>query len=47
MRLLCREKKIRVIAYSPLASGRLTRDWSSERTHRSENWRMFARQTAR
>jgi hypothetical protein len=34
---LCREKKIGVIPYSPLASGRLTRNWSSERTHRSEN----------
>src|ERR1700736_6141659 len=33
---LCREEKIGVIPYSPLASGRLTRDWSSERTHRSE-----------
>jgi aryl-alcohol dehydrogenase-like predicted oxidoreductase len=26
---LCREEKIGVIPYSPLASGRLTRDWSS------------------
>src|SRR6266545_6054002 len=33
---LCREEKIGVIPYSPLASGRLTRDWSSERTLRSE-----------
>src|ERR1700742_2486232 len=33
---LCREEKIGVIPYSPLASGRLTRDWSSEKTHRSE-----------
>src|SRR5271155_4149342 len=33
---LCREEKIRVISYSPLASGRLTRDRSSKRTHRSE-----------
>jgi len=33
---LCREEKIGVIPYSPLASGRLTRDWSSERTARSE-----------
>jgi len=29
---LCREEKIGVIPYSPLASGRLTRDWSSEST---------------
>ena len=27
---LCREEKIGVIPYSPLASGRLTRDWTSE-----------------
>jgi 1-deoxyxylulose-5-phosphate synthase len=33
---LCREEKIGVIPYSPLASGRLTRDWSSESTVRSE-----------
>ena len=33
---LCREEKIGVIPYSPLASGRLTRDWSSARTLRSE-----------
>ena len=33
---LCREEKIGVIPYSPLASGRLTRDWSSERTLRSQ-----------
>lgn len=32
---LCREEKIGVIPYSPLASGRLTRDWS-ETTHRSK-----------
>lgn len=32
---LCKEEKIAVIPYSPLASGRLTRDWS-ETTHRSE-----------
>jgi aryl-alcohol dehydrogenase-like predicted oxidoreductase len=32
---LCKEEKIDVIPYSPLASGRLTRDWS-ETTHRSE-----------
>jgi aryl-alcohol dehydrogenase-like predicted oxidoreductase len=33
---LCREEQIGVIPYSPLASGRLTRDWSSESTVRSE-----------
>jgi aryl-alcohol dehydrogenase-like predicted oxidoreductase len=33
---LCREEQIGVIPYSPLASGRLTRDWSSESTLRSE-----------
>lgn len=33
---LCREEKIGVIPYSPLASGRLTRDWSAETTLRSE-----------
>ncbi|MFC0561474.1 aldo/keto reductase [Halalkalibacter alkalisediminis] len=32
---LCKEEKIGVIPYSPLASGRLTRDWE-ETTHRSE-----------
>lgn len=32
---LCREEKVGVIPYSPLASGRLTRDWS-ENTKRSE-----------
>ncbi|RSK53237.1 aldo/keto reductase [Bacillus canaveralius] len=32
---LCMEEKIGVTPYSPLASGRLTRDWS-ETTHRSE-----------
>ena len=32
---LCKEEKIGVIPYSPLASGRLTRDWE-ESTHRSE-----------
>src|SRR4051794_34808173 len=32
---LCREEKIGVTPYSPLASGRLTRDWSVT-THRSE-----------
>ena len=34
---LCRDQKIGVIPYSPLASGRLTRDWSAESTVRSEN----------
>jgi aryl-alcohol dehydrogenase-like predicted oxidoreductase len=34
---LCRVEGIGVIPYSPLASGRLTRDWSSERTARSES----------
>ncbi|MEY2816579.1 MAG: hypothetical protein RL275_42, partial [Chloroflexota bacterium] len=33
---LCRDQKIGVIPYSPLASGRLTRDWSAESTARSE-----------
>jgi 1-deoxyxylulose-5-phosphate synthase len=33
---LCREEKIGVIPYSPLASGRLTRDWSPESTLRAE-----------
>src|SRR5207248_5713434 len=33
---LCRAEKIGVIPYSPLASGRLTRDWSKESTLRSE-----------
>src|SRR5436190_19082551 len=33
---LCRAEQIGVTPYSPLASGRLTRDWSSERTLRSE-----------
>lgn len=32
---LCKAEKIGVIPYSPLASGRLTRDWA-EKTHRSE-----------
>ncbi|MET1032257.1 aldo/keto reductase [Domibacillus tundrae] len=32
---LCKEEKIGVIPYSPLASGRLIRDWA-ETTHRSE-----------
>lgn len=33
---LCREEKIGVIPYSPLASGRLTRDLTTETTRRSE-----------
>ena len=33
---LCRAEGIGVIPYSPLASGRLTRDWSAESTLRSE-----------
>src|SRR5579863_10365431 len=33
---LCREEGIGVIPYSPLASGRLTRDWTSASTLRSE-----------
>lgn len=33
---LCRAEGIGVTPYSPLASGRLTRDWSSETTLRSE-----------
>ena len=33
---LCRDEKIGITPYSPLASGRLTRDWSAERTLRSE-----------
>ena len=33
---LCRAEQIGVIPYSPLASGRLTREWSSETTLRSE-----------
>lgn len=33
---LCREEGIGLIPYSPLASGRLTRDWSAEKTLRSE-----------
>ncbi len=33
---LCREEKIGVIPYSPLAAGRLTRDWSPESTLRAE-----------
>src|SRR5437667_4665350 len=33
---LCREEKVGVIPCSPLASGRLTRDWSAESTLRSE-----------
>ncbi|MBL8095715.1 MAG: aldo/keto reductase [Anaerolineales bacterium] len=33
---LCRAEGIGVIPYSPLASGRLTRDWTAEQTTRSE-----------
>ncbi len=33
---LCREEKIGVIPYSPLASGRLARDWSSDSTMRAD-----------
>jgi aryl-alcohol dehydrogenase-like predicted oxidoreductase len=33
---LCRAEGIGVTPYSPLASGRLTRDWSPEQTLRSE-----------
>jgi aryl-alcohol dehydrogenase-like predicted oxidoreductase len=33
---LCRAEKIGVTPYSPLASGRLTRDWSAQSTMRSE-----------
>jgi 1-deoxyxylulose-5-phosphate synthase len=33
---LCRAEKIGVIPYSPLASGRLTRDWSPESTLRAQ-----------
>ena len=32
----CRDEKIGVTPYSPLASGRLTRDWAAEGTLRSE-----------
>ena len=34
---LCRDQNIGAIPYSPLASGRLTRDFASETTHRSES----------
>jgi len=34
---LCRDQKIGTTPYSPLASGRLTRDWSAEKTARSES----------
>ncbi len=33
---LCREERVGVIPYSPLASGRLTRDWSPEGTKRAQ-----------
>jgi Predicted oxidoreductases (related to aryl-alcohol dehydrogenases) len=32
---LCRDQNIAVTPYSPLASGRLTRDWTAETTTRS------------
>ena len=41
---LCRAEKIGVIPYSPLASGRLTRDWSSESTLRSETDQIAEKQ---
>ena len=34
---LCRAERIGVIPYSPLASGRLTRDWSPESTARAQS----------
>ncbi len=34
---LCRDQKIGTTPYSPLASGRLTHDWSAEKTARSES----------
>jgi Aldo/keto reductase family len=34
---LCRDQGVAIIPYSPLASGRLTRAWSSEQTRRSES----------
>src|ERR1700747_2004202 len=37
---LCREEKIGVIPYSPLAAGRLTRDWLPGSTLRSETERI-------
>jgi aryl-alcohol dehydrogenase-like predicted oxidoreductase len=33
---LCREEKIAVIPYSPLAAGRVTRDWSPDSTLRAQ-----------
>lgn len=33
---LCREEKVGVIPYSPLASGRLTRDWSADSSLRAQ-----------
>ncbi|MFM2033319.1 MAG: hypothetical protein RLZZ297_2084 [Chloroflexota bacterium] len=41
---LCRDAKIAVTPYSPLASGRLTRDWSADSSHRAQsdviaNWK--------
>lgn len=40
---LCIDAGIGVTPYSPLAAGRLTRDWSSEQTHRSETDRIARR----
>lgn len=37
---LCREEKIGCIPYSPLASGRLTRDWSPESSLRAQTDRV-------
>ena len=34
---LCRDQQIAITPYSPLASGRLTRDWTAEATKRSES----------
>lgn len=43
---LCREEGIGVTPYSLLASGRLTRDWSSEGTLRSETDQIAIRKYA-
>src|SRR6266496_6638735 len=43
---LCREEKIGVIPYSPLASGRLTRDWSKDHTLRSETDQQIVKRVA-
>jgi len=37
---LCRDQKIGVIPYSPLASGRLTRDWSADSSLRAQTDRI-------